>query len=414
MSYYSSEINYKLVIIGDSGVGKTRIIDKLGAKLVNCLPKSIMDTSQTYFYKQRFKDKNLGFFIFDVWGDENAISRYLDQTNSIIIVYDVSDYKTCKSNNKWLTLLRKNIGNSRPIIVLAANKCDLTQQKLTNISIKDGKTFADDNKLLFMETSALNNINIYEMFTLIAKELIRTKNCGISDVNSIIEINECSNDHILLKEKAQRLKYKVILLGDSGVGKTSLTKTLISNKFNEKYSTTINVEFYRHEEFIDNNTKIKFDIWDTCGSERFNTLNAFYYRNSDAVILMYDISDKNTFDDLQMWTKQLEQYVEDYRDLFIAIVGAKYDLIDSRQVKYEKAKSFAEQNQYLFMETSAKTGRNVRELFNSMAKAMYSREIQGKRRNEVNIGESQQNIRQKHIMRLNSKEIKPNKKNCCN
>jgi small GTP-binding protein len=305
-----------------------------------------MDTSQTYFYKLRYEDKNLSFFIFDVWGDENAISRYLDQTNSIIIVYDVSDYKTCKSNNKWLTLLRKNIGNSQPIIVLAGNKCDLTEQKLTNISIKDGKTFADNNKLLFMETSALNNINIYEMFTLIAKELMRTKNPGISDVNSIIQINECSNNQILLKEKAQQVKYKVIILGDSGVGKTSLTKKLISDKFNEKYATTVNVEFYRHEEFINSNTKIKFDIWDTCGSERFNTLNAFYYRNSDAVILMYDISNKTTFDDLHVWRKQLEQHIEDYRDLFIAVVGVKYDLIDSRQVKYEKAKSFAEQNQY--------------------------------------------------------------------
>jgi GTPase SAR1 family protein len=128
---------------------------------------------------------------------------------------------------------------------------------------------------------------------------------------------------------------------------------------------------------------------------------------------MYDISNKTTFDDLQIWRKQLEQHIEDYRDLFIAVVGAKYDLIDSRQVKYEKAKSFAEQNQYLFMETSSKTGRNVRELFNSMAKTMYSRGIQGKR-NEVNIGDNQQDIRQKDIVRLNSKEIKRNKKTCCN
>jgi len=412
MSNLSSEINYKIVLIGDPGVGKTTIIDKLGAKLVNSLPKSIMDSSQTYLYRLRVDDKNIRLFIFDVWGDEKSVPRYLDQTNSVIIVYDVSDYKTCKSNNKWLTLLKDKIQDSS-IIVLAANKCDTTKQ----ISINDGKTFANNNNLRFMETSALNNTNINQMFIMIARELVKAKNPGISDVNSIIETNQNSQSEQLLRESAQQIKYKVILLGDSNVGKSSLTQKLVSDKFNEKISASVNVEFYRHEQFINNNTIVKFDIWDTCGSEKYNTLNAFYYRNSDAVILMYDISNKASYDDLEMWRQQVQYNIEDHRDLFFAIVGGKYDLIDSRQVKYEKAKSFAEQNQYLFMETSAKTGRNVRELFNAMAKSMVNRGIRTATTTNDHLRSNHKDLREDpNIVRLNSNQLQYDNKSktCCN
>ena len=170
--------------------------------------------------------------------------------------------------------------------------------------------------------------------------------------------------------------YKILLLGDCSSGKTSLIYRLIHNNFLEYYVSTIGIDF-NIKSFMVNDKKVKLQLWDSCGQERFNALTRSYYRNTDAFIICYDISSYKSFEDAKFWIKELEKHVID-RPVIKILVGTKNDLDeDLRKIKYENGKNYAESLGIQFIETSSKNNTNINELFNNLSSELLEKNYDG-------------------------------------
>lgn len=162
-------------------------------------------------------------------------------------------------------------------------------------------------------------------------------------------------------------QFKLVLLGESSVGKSSLVLRFVKGQFHEFQESTIGAAFLTQTVQIDDTT-VKFEIWDTAGQERYHSLAPMYYRGAQAAIVVYDISNKETFHKAQTWIKELQRQASP--NIVIALAGNKLDLANKRAVSYEEAKQYADECSLLFMETSAKTAANVMDIFTSIAKKL--------------------------------------------
>ncbi|KAF3210065.1 hypothetical protein TWF192_011308 [Orbilia oligospora] len=162
---------------------------------------------------------------------------------------------------------------------------------------------------------------------------------------------------------------KVICLGDSGTGKSSLTVRLCEGRFN-KTDVTIGVELDSRVVDVDDGKKIKLQIWDTAGQEQYRSVTNSYIRNATGALLVYDITRKDTLSHVQRWLSDLRNLGEPH--ISIVLVGNKCDLADRRQVSTEEAAAWAKENGINFhAETSAKTGESVERAFVEVAQEIY-------------------------------------------
>lgn len=158
--------------------------------------------------------------------------------------------------------------------------------------------------------------------------------------------------------------FKVLLIGDSGVGKSALLTRFTDRTFSDSYMITIGVDFKIQTIKLDDKI-IKLQLWDTAGQERFRTITSAYYRGANGIIIVFDVSDKETFDHVKIWMSEIENYANDVK---VMLIGNKNDIEGSkRQVSYEEAKEFADKLGISYIETSAKTSINVKEAFINMA-----------------------------------------------
>ena len=165
------------------------------------------------------------------------------------------------------------------------------------------------------------------------------------------------------------LSFKIIVIGDSGVGKSCLTNKATKNIFEEAYNATIGFEFFTFNIKI-NGKIIKLQIWDTCGQELYRSLVTNFYRNSSLAIIVYAVNDKNSFENIDMWLRELRTYSNP--DAKVFLIGNKIDLTDEIVIKTEEGESYAKKNKLdKFIETSAKTGLNAQQIFIDAAKLMY-------------------------------------------
>eukprot|EP00118_Oscarella_pearsei_P001335 m.7189 g.7189 ORF g.7189 m.7189 type:complete len:195 (+) comp17966_c0_seq1:115-699(+) len=153
---------------------------------------------------------------------------------------------------------------------------------------------------------------------------------------------------------------KLCLLGDSGVGKSSLVLRFVSDTFNERAETTIGASFMSKTLIVDDRS-FKYQIWDTAGQEKYRGLAPMYYRGAAAAIVVYDVTKMDTFKTLKSWIKELQQLGP--RDIVIAVAGNKCDLEEMREVPTKEAIAYAESIGAVFSETSAKTAINVKDIF---------------------------------------------------
>ncbi|GAB9476521.1 hypothetical protein Gpo141_00013585 [Globisporangium polare] len=160
---------------------------------------------------------------------------------------------------------------------------------------------------------------------------------------------------------------KVVLLGDTGVGKSSLVLRFVTNNFRPYSESTIGASFMS-KMIVVNDTPIKYQIWDTAGQEKYHSLAPMYYRGAAAAIVVYDITRKQSLQTLKNWVKELKQLGPD--NIVIAIAGNKSDLEEKREVPASQARAYAEEIGALFIETSAKEDRNVSDLFIQISQAL--------------------------------------------
>jgi len=158
--------------------------------------------------------------------------------------------------------------------------------------------------------------------------------------------------------------FKLVLIGDSGVGKSCLLLRFADDTYTESHISTIGVDFKIRTIQLDGKT-IKLQIWDTAGQERFRTITSSYYRGAHGIIVVYDTTDSETFEHVKTWLHEIDRYASE--NVNKLLVGNKSDLTSKRQVETESAKEFADSVTIPFLETSAKNATNVEDAFMTMA-----------------------------------------------
>ena len=158
--------------------------------------------------------------------------------------------------------------------------------------------------------------------------------------------------------------YKILIIGDSGVGKSCIMSRFADDSYTESYISTIGVDFkIRTIEVL--GEIVKLQIWDTAGQERFRTITSSYYRGAHCIMIVYDITARESFESVKMWLREVDKYAGEYSLCFL--VGNKTDLEGNRQVETKDAEEFATSMGLAFFETSAKSSSNVKVAFTTMA-----------------------------------------------
>jgi Ras-related protein Rab-1A len=195
--------------------------------------------------------------------------------------------------------------------------------------------------------------------------------------------------------------FKLLLIGDSGVGKSCLLLRFSDDTYTDSYISTIGVDFKIRTIELDGKT-IKLQIWDTAGQERFRTITSSYYRGAHGIIVVYDCTDLESFNNVKQWLEEIDRYAcENVNKL---LVGNKCDLTSKKVVAYQFAKEFADGLGIPFLETSAKNSTNVEQAFMTMASEIKARV--GPQYSDAAGGTGPVRIDQ-------GRSIEPNKSGCC-
>lgn len=188
------------------------------------------------------------------------------------------------------------------------------------------------------------------------------------------------------------VQFKLVLLGESAVGKSSIVHRFVKNTFDDARESTIGAAFLTQSITIpETQTTIKFEIWDTAGQERYKSLAPMYYRNANAALCVYDITSRNSFAKAQDWIKELKKQAPS--DIVVALVGNKLDLEDNREVQLEEVDEYISELQtdgfkIIKAECSAKNGDGVVELFEAIGRALPVEEVLAANANRSRQGDA--------------------------
>lgn len=191
---------------------------------------------------------------------------------------------------------------------------------------------------------------------------------------------------------------KLVLLGDQGIGKSSIALRYVRGEFTENSEATIGAAFLTQTTSLSSQA-IKFDIWDTAGQERYHSLAPMYYRGAQAAVIVYDITSKKSFSRAIDWVKELKQQAN--AQIVMVLAGNKADMAaEKRAVSREDASAFAEEHNLIFLESSAKTGMCVGDIFMAVAQTMV-------RQNGQPVSENAKGVK------LGKKDTKKKEGSCC-
>ena len=213
------------------------------------------------------------------------------------------------------------------------------------------------------------------------------------------------------KPKKQIIDIKLILLGDISVGKSSILGRYIDNSFTEDYQCTLQVETKSKVIDIDLNTSVKMNIWDTVGQEKFRHLTKQYFRNCHGAIIVFDLTRKDSFDGVQKWIDELNDFNS---NIPILIVGNKSDLINEREVNEDVIENFVK-NKYLYYDVSAKNGSNVSLAFDKIRSEIIEDLKRNEKKEEKELNDikfKMRNVDSQAFDQLN-KSVNGKSKKCC-
>ena len=204
----------------------------------------------------------------------------------------------------------------------------------------------------------------HDRFTKIESEDFMNDPLGIGSDT----IPESSNKNI--ENQKYTSTYKIIIIGDQNVGKTSILSRFIDNKYESQYQCTLSLENKNKNLRLDENNIAQLQIWDTAGEERFRSVTRQFFHDSHGALIVYSIDDRNSFEKVNTWINDLKNNAPE--DCVIMIVGNKSDLSFNRKIESDEAEKFAKENSCLFYEVSAKNGSNVAIVFEQLAFKIFN------------------------------------------
>ena len=205
-----------------------------------------------------------------------------------------------------------------------------------------------------------------------------------------------------MEEDGYDILFKIILVGDTSVGKTNIINKYIKNEFREDFYATIGVEF-SHKKFVVENRKIKAQIWDTAGQERYKAITRAYYKGAKGAFIVYDITRKETFDDVDKWRNELISSCN--QEITVMLIGNKCDLENQREISKEQGEEKAKSFEFSFLETSALSGENLEKGFQMLIEEIYQKyKVEQSKSDEINLNSGAEEIK---IGKMNKK------KKCC-
>lgn len=201
---------------------------------------------------------------------------------------------------------------------------------------------------------------------------------GNTGLVSCLEVVRFSPEVVLMDLTLWQYQFRIIMLGDSTVGKSSLLKRYTEDLFLDTINQTVGVDFYVHFLEVEPGVRVKLQFWDTAGQERFRSVTRSYYRNSVGGLLVFDIANRNSFEHIREWHAEVSERVQPQRVVFV-LVGHKCDMDDNgdRAVSREEAEKLAGQLGMPYVEASSKTGLCVREAFEMVARRVYQGLLSG-------------------------------------
>ena len=218
-----------------------------------------------------------------------------------------------------------------------------------------------------------------------------------------------SLDKITIKEAEASLmkedyKFKIVIVGDSGVGKTNLAKRFIQNTFSSNTLATVGVEFFSNTYYV-NDKLIKIEMWDTAGQERYKSITSAYYKGAMGALLVYDVTNQATFNNIERWYNEIRDFSS--KDIQIIMIGNKTDLKDNIVISTEMSQNKSADLEIPVVETSALNASNVKEAFHLLIKEIY---IDMMRKKDLNKDNSEINNNAYNIIGTN---FEPKQKGCC-
>ena len=207
-------------------------------------------------------------------------------------------------------------------------------------------------------------------------------------------------------------KYKIIFLGDQGVGKSSILNRFSQDKFEQDYQATIGLDFHSKNATI-NGVNVRLLLYDTAGQEKFKSLIPMYIRDANIIIVVYDVTVKDSFTHTNHWVNETKDLKRE--DAIFVLVGNKIDLNDKRQVSIKEGENFANEKEFIFFEVSAKTGgEGVQELFNNYIFPEMTKKFKIVGDEDENYNqENQNNNIQDNNIKLDGNDSKKKKGGCC-
>lgn len=242
------------------------------------------------------------------------------------------------------------------------------------------------------------------------------KSHTVNSFNTELENNEITNTknnrNSIQTFSCPSYNFKFVLVGDINVGKTCIKYQFTEGKFDNNYKSTVGVEFKVKKLKLSNKSVVNIEVWDTCGQERFRSITKQYYRDAQGIILVFDITDKRTFDHMEDWINDIYNSIPDKSKISFILVGNKSDLADKRQVNDYEAAKLAAKNEMEYFEISAYTGNNISEVFQKLSTKILDRQEQEmfvKPKKTINVSMDENN--NTSLKKLMDSDYK--KKSCC-
>lgn len=376
---------FHLFLVGESRVGKSSLLKRFvrGTYKEEYWPTRGIDFRACCV---QLEGKPIKFKVNDVPGRTDyrtGIPKYYKNADGFIIVFDVTDEESFARVNDWLLELDKRATKDFTKI-LVGNKSDMQAERA--ISFEMAEELANKWSMKYLEASAKVGSNVSEIFVGIVSEINNRLHPPVEEESAYGKIRRSLESMHLSRPRfsgsqgpfrTKRYTYEpcdynlnIILLGDVAVGKSCLMLRFTEDHFSNLYAHTIGLDFKIKRMELEGHS-VKLQIVDTAGQEKFKCLTSSFYRGADGIIIVYDITNPESFFHLEMWMQEIDAYAREDADK--VLVGTKCDLTDKKLVDDKQAKRFAKQLGIPFFEASAKNATNVEEVFRTLATLIIKR-----------------------------------------